>query len=372
MKKNQRIITYVVLIIILTTLGSLGLTESLSRNDKAPIRKEENPNEIIITDNKTKDSNYELIVNLYNDITCDEQACEKIIKIKTETPDAKELVVKHYANYILIYDGVLKLINVNTKEIEELSLNYNIEDIYSINLKEESENAKENAGLVVESIIGINENSIKYLDYSTLEVTESEQYQKLTKIDEYYLGQTSDNILHLLDKKGSKIIELNKEISIDNLNKIRVNNEHISVEYNNTRNITFIIYDLTGKEIIKKSGNYTNIELGENEAYVYENGKIVVYNWNGKISKIIDLATYEVKYTYNNYMFGVKDNNLISYNINDNQARIITNIENKEIMSITYKNNNKPGIYITLKENEDETGIYYNLETNAIENFNLN
>lgn len=365
----KRIIIYVVLILFFISCGSLGLIESLSKDVDKPVV---NSNEIVISDEKTKDSKYELLVYLYDEVNCSDVSCRKLVKIKTETPFAKELAVKNYSNYILIYDGVIKLINVNDKSQEVLDIPYNRNNTFVINLENESEIEKDNVEKNIVSIVSSNSKEIKYYDYSSKELTESKEYENISVKDKYYLGQI-DGKLYLIDYKGNELFVLNNEINTNNVSKINDNNNYFSVLYTNNRNkIAFIIYDSTGKEVMKKSGNITNVELGDNEFYVFETIRLVAYNVDGKINKIIDITDYDIKYAYKNYVFAIKDGILISYNIINDETVVVSNLNDKELVSINYKDGNKSGIYIIFKDSLDNSfGLYYNLENKMIENFDL-
>ncbi len=366
--KNTRTITYTIL--ILSTLGTLGLAKNIVHKEHTK-EVEENKNEILIYNKKTENSKYELLVYLNNDKNCEKIDCQKLIKIKTETPYAKELNVKQFANYILIYDGVIKLIDINKKEQEELKIPYTRNNNYEINLENESEIEKENKNKKIKNIISSNTKEIKYYDYTKKELIESKSYNNITKIDNLYIANIDQNY-YLLDNKGIELFILNKEINNTNIAKINKNNNYISITYKNDKNQTaFIIYNLTGKEIIKKAGEYTNVELGEKEFYIYETTKLLIYNIEGTIKKTLDIKDYNIKFVYKNYLIAINNDNLISYNITDNKASIITNMLEKEIININYKNTNKPGVYIDLKNNNNElSSIYYNLEKNQIENLN--
>lgn len=366
----KRIIVYVVLILILSGCGTLGLIESLSRDKEKPLV---NSNEIIISEEKTKDSKYELLVHLYDDESCIDVSCRKLVKIKTETPMARELVHKDYANYVLIYDGSIKLINVNNKSQEVLDIPYSKSNNYVINLDDESENEKENVGKKIVSIVSSNDKEIKYYDYEKRELTESKSYESISNMNEFYLGQSSGGF-YLVNYNGEEMFLLNNEINKDNIIQLLMNDNYVSVKYTNNRNkVAFVIYDLTGKEVMKKSSNITNVSLGEDEFYVFETKRLVVYNVNGSINKIIDTTGYDVKHVYKNYVFAVKDDNLIAYNIKNDDTNVLTSMSDKELVDISYKEDKKTGIYIIFKDSlENNFGLYYNLENKSIENFNMN
>jgi len=217
----KRIIVYVVLILILSGCGTLGLIENLSRDKDKPLV---NSNEIIISEEKTKDSKYELFVHLYDDESCIDTSCRKLIKIKTETPMARELVHKDYANYVLIYDGRIKLINVN-KSQEVLDIPYSKSNNYVINLDDESENEKENVGKKIVSIVSSNDKEIKYYDYGKRELTESKSYESIFSINEFYLGQSSGGF-YLANYKGEEMFLLNNEINKDNIIQLLMNDNY--------------------------------------------------------------------------------------------------------------------------------------------------
>ncbi len=50
------------------------------------------------------------------------------------------MLKKDYANYILIYDEIIKLIDLNTRNFEQINIDYSRLITYSINLENENKN----------------------------------------------------------------------------------------------------------------------------------------------------------------------------------------------------------------------------------------
>ena len=365
----KRVIVYVVLILVFSGLGTVGLLESLSKSDNEVVV---NSNEIVISGN-LEDSKYELLVYLYDDVSCTDSNCRKLVKIKTETPFAKELVVKNYANYILIYDGVIKLVDVNQKTLEVVNIPYDRNKNYVVNLSLESDDEKENVDKSIESIVGSNINSISYYDYVNKKLVESKEYESIVQYDDsYYIG-VSESSNFLLSYMGEELVSLGKNINANNLHKVTFNNDTYGILYTNSRNLeTFLVLDSNGKELINKSGDYHDIEMGEDKVYVYESKRLVTYNLSGRIIKLVDIEKYDLKYSYKNYMFAVNDNRLIAYNIDNDDTVVLTSLSDKELVSIVYRDGSNPGIYVVLKDDLDVSfGLYYNLESKSVQNFNL-
>ena len=47
---------------------------------------------LILKDKNLSESKYELLVHMNNDISCQNKECEKLVIIKTKTPNAKKIL----------------------------------------------------------------------------------------------------------------------------------------------------------------------------------------------------------------------------------------------------------------------------------------
>lgn len=378
MIKNIRSIVYIVLIILLTSLGTVGLINAKTNNDSITTEPKEDENTIILEDKNNNDSKYELLVHMNTDITCSNDDCEKLVIIKTKTPNAKVLDKKDYANYILIYDEFIKLININTKTIENISINYSRLNTYQINLENESEVEIENKNKNILSISYYNNTSIGYYEYKTKKNYFNDEYNNIKKINDYYINTDKNNKINLINIKGEDLFTLN-DINTNVINKIIEKDNFIHIEYNDGSNLVLLTYSLEGNRISRIRGSFNEIIPEENEIYAYSTDTLTIYNINGRVIKVLDLNIYNIKYFYKSLIFGIKNRNLIVINLETNDEKEITDITNQEIEEISYKesgkhsnNKNKKGIYIILKNGETTNEIVYDIETKQIENFSLN
>lgn len=377
--KNIRSVIYIILIIVLTSLGTLGLINAKTIDDnKVTTEPKEDENTIILKDKNLNESKYELLVHMNNDISCQNEECEKLVIIKTKTPNAKILDKKDYANYILIYDEVIKLIDLNTRNFEQINIDYSRLNTYSINLENESEIETENQNKKVLSITYNNSNTVGHYDYKTKKNTQNNEYQNIKKINNYYINTDENNKITLINIKGETLFTLD-EINTNVINKITEVNNLIHIEYNDGNNLVLLTYNLEGTRISRIRGAFTEIVPKDSEIYAYSNDTLTIYNTNGKVIKVLDLLLYNVKYIYESLIFGIKNKNLIVINLKTNDETEIVEITNKVIEEIEYKqsgkhssNKNKPGIYITLKSDTSKEEYVYNLKTETIENFSLN
>lgn len=368
---------YIILIITLTSLGTVGLINAKTDDITTPTEPKEDDNTIILKDKNDSESKYELLVHINTEELCTETECEELVIIKTKTPNAKVLDKKNYANYILIYDEEIKLVNINKRTIEKLNIEYSRLNTYSINLENESEIEKENKNKNVLSIAYSNNNSIGYYNYKTKKNNYTE-YNNIKKINNYYIDIDENNKVNLIDIEGEKLFILN-DINTNIINKIIEKNNLIHIEYNDGNNLSLLTYNKEGTRISRIRGTFTKIEPRENEIYAYDNDTLTIYNTNGKVIKVLDLKIYEIKYIYDSLIFGIKNRNLILINLKTNKETIITEITNKEIIEIDYKqsgkhtnNKNKPGVYITVKSDEETIEFVYDIKKETIENFSLN
>lgn len=376
--KNIRSIVYVILIIFLTSLGTIGLINAKTVNDIKPTEPQEDENTIILEDKNASESKYELLVHINTEKECTNDDCEKLVIIKTKTPNAKVLNKKDYANYILIYDEVIKLIDINKRNVEEVDIEYSRLNNYQINLENESEIETENENKKIISISYNSNTTIGYYDYKTNTSIYKEEYKNINKINNYYLNIDENNEIELLDIKGEKLFIL-EDLNMSFINKITEQNNSIFIEYKDGNNLTLLIYSTEGKLTSRIRGNFNKFTITENEIYAYGLDVLTIYNMNGKVIKVIDLKIYDIKYIYESFVFGIKNRNLVLINLNNNEEKDITEITNKEIIEIDYKlsgqhksNKNKPGVYITIKDVEEITEFVYDIKTDKIENFSLN
>ena len=420
MKKRIIIYTSIGLtIIILTTLGILGLT--YQKENSLP---KDNINENNI-DEET-DSKENIYINFYefDGHWCQTNTtnCNIKYEIRVDTDKAKILAYANYdKEFILIDNNGIELIDVENNKREKL----NLENTYNNYYLKTSSKEKTEAEETVIGISFIDKEDIEgYYDIETQKIFLSDNTEESIKpLDEEYILKSNTNeykIIRIKDNKEIYYKQLSNENNSDinymvhasiyilesNNNKAFIFNEQMSDEIYSTNIINtngdIILENLDNNHNVTKAN--TKISTNDGKIYAYKNGNLIISDFEGNISITKELKLIQNSKINNfikNYLLFIKDNTIYLKNLDNYEEQEIYKLESEEdlhywpspdyyLKSPHYNHNSyvtfineepydKEGIYMTVvdykKTNEKNESkgyaneIFYDLKTKEVKVF---
>lgn len=350
MTKNKKIISLIlgILTLICLTLGIIGFsyTKEESLKEKNENKNEQSKDPYTLTIYKCKNGKLE---RPYTE--CGPKNPYK--KIKTETTNAKVLTVSKNEKYILINDGNAKILNNETEELKEITLNptyyeYNLltyeNKLIGITYKKEKLPSNEN-------------NTYSYYDLEKDKILYENTYPSIVLLNEHYLlGATLKNETYLLDTHEEKIITeinhlLEEKDGTEEL-KIYASEKDVITTIYNKENDVYKIYNIEEKEKLK---NINKLSIKENLIYTIKDYKLTIYDF--KFNKISEqkIDNYNIQLLLNEYGIYINNSTLNIIDLNTLNTKKIFDLNNEYTLANTYQGYKQTGFH---ENNKDKEGIY--------------